>query len=106
MNKNEFAQKLMEVMNEELLQYEHGNIFIELLKIKGNKNAYTEDGELLFIDNSDDEPFPASQLFAWFNVIMHDEDYFSDGMLTDKMKIWHGKALEAGYITEDTPKYW
>ena len=97
--RNKFAEKLMEIMNEEILQHEHGCCTIE------STESYTRDKELLFID-SDEEKFTATELFHWFNVLMYDKDNIADDVITDNMRIWHGKALEAGFIDKDTPKYW
>jgi len=98
MTKNDFALKVMETLNEELLQYEHSSPVITV-------GDYDKDGNQIFID-CDDEKFPIDQLFQWLNVLVNDQEYLDDNMITPKMFEVHNEAQTLGYITNETPKYW
>jgi hypothetical protein len=98
MTKNDFALKVMETLNEELLQYEHSSPVITV-------GDYDKDGNQIFID-CDDEKFPIDQLFQWLNVLVNDQEYLDDNMITPKMILIYEEAKMFGHITDKTPKYW
>ena len=104
--RNKFAKKLMKILNEDLLEKEHGSPTIEVVNPKDNGDAlYNKKGEIMFQD-CEGELFSATELFAWYNILMHDKDYIDDQMITLTMINWHGKAIDKGYIDSKTPKVW
>ena len=96
--KNEFGDQLLEVFNEEYLSQQPGSPIAKT-------NYYDKDGNRLYMD-CDSEVFPVDELFTWYNIVMLDEEYIDAGDITGKMKVWHAFAIEADYITEETPKEW
>jgi hypothetical protein len=99
MDKNEFAEKVMATMNNELLQHERGCPQIEL-------GDYSKNGDRIFLDPEEGDKFGPEDIFHWFNVLCHDEDWLNDNMITNEMFKIHKEAVSLGFITEDTPKHW
>ena len=101
--KNEFALKLLDVFNEEYLTHQHGCAEADVLRDRWDDPVYDKKGEVVFVD-CDDNKMNASDLIEWYNITMFDPD--CQGEITLTMKVWHGKAIEAGYITEETKNSW
>lgn len=99
MDKNEFALKCMNLVNDYIAT--QGGSFIERTNYdkKGNRLFFHEDGE---------EDFSPEEMIIWFNILMNDPDNFFEGSPigdTDSTLLIH-KGKELGFITDETQKYW
>ena len=99
MNKNEFALKCKNKVNE-YINNQGGSPIKEA--------NFDSNGNRLFFHEDDDGNFSVEEMINWFNILMNDPDNFFEGSPigdTDSTLLIH-KGKELGFITENTQKYW
>ena len=101
MNKNEFALKCMEIVNDDSASQPSTGPMIRT-------RNFNENGDRMFWDPEGEEEFDANEMITFFNIMMNDPDnFYEDRPIGDtESTILLHKGNELGFITEKTPKTW
>ena len=96
--KNLFALKCMDMVNEMGATQPGASPVVV--------RNFDEEGNALFFHEDGDGDFGSQEMIEWFNIMMNDDDNQEDDMLTGDMYVVLEQGKAAGFITEETQKYW